>query len=435
MSEANAMTGSHTVIRHGRLIDPANGRDEIADLYLAAGRIVAIGNAPADFVVSQEIDAQGLWVLPGLVDLHAQLREPGEKHKASIASETRAAAAAGVTTLCCGPDTQPVIDTPAIVELIHSTASNAGMTRVHPLAALTQGLAGDQLSEMHALRQAGCVAMSNGKVPMGNTLVLRRALEYAAGLDIPVMLYAEDPWLGATGCVHEGVVAARLGLPGIPSCAEVIAVGRDLMLIEQTGVRAHFCQLSSARAVELIVAAQQRGITVTADVCAHQLYLTEIDVGQFNSLCHVRPPLRSQRDRDGLRKALADGNINAICSDHQPHDADAKLAPFPTTEPGISALETLLPLTLRLVDESLLTLAQAVAAVSSQPAKILGLDAGTLSLGAMADICIVDPHKYWTVSAQTLRSRGKNTPLLGWEMKGQVSHTLLAGKIVFQQVT
>ncbi len=422
----------HTVIRNGRLIDPANRRDETADIYIAAGRIAAIGAAPAGFSVQKEIEARGRWVLPGLVDLRAHLREPGQKHKGSIASETRAAAAGGITTLCCAPDTSPVIDTVAVVELIRRRASDAGMAHVLPLAALTPGLAGEQISEMHALQQAGCVAVSNGKTPMANTLVLRRAMEYAAGLDIPVLLYAEDPWLGASGCVHEGVVSTRLGLPGIPACAEVIAVGRDLLLIEQTGVRAHFSQLSSARAVELVAAAQQRGVPVTADVSAHQLYLTEMDVGQFNSLCHVRPPLRSQRDRDGLRAALSEGVISAVCSDHQPHDTDAKLAPFPATEPGISALETLLPLALRLVEENVLPLHEAIGRVTWQPANILGLSAGTLSLGTRADICIVDPERYWTVSAKNLVSRGKNTPFTGWELKGKVTHTLLDGKLVYE---
>jgi dihydroorotase len=422
----------HTVIRNGRVIDPANRRDETADIYIAAGRIAAIGAAPASFSVQKEIDARGKWVLPGLVDLRAHLREPGQKHKGGIANETRAAAAGGITTVCCAPDTSPVIDSAAVVELIRRKASDAGMAHVLPLAALTQGLAGEQISEMYGLQQAGCVAVSNGKSPMANTLVLRRALEYAAGLDIPVLLYSEDPWLGASGCIHEGVVSTRLGLPGIPACAEVIAVGRDLMLVEQTGVRAHFCQLSSARAVELVAAAQKRGVPVSADVSAHQLYLTEMDVGQFNSLCHVRPPLRSQRDRDGLRAALGEGVIGAICSDHQPHDADAKLAPFPATEPGISALETLLPLTLRLVDEGVLPLHEAIGRVTWQPANILGLSAGTLSLGTRADICIVDPERYWTVSAKSLVSRGKNTPFTGWELKGKVTHTLLDGRLVYE---
>lgn len=423
----------HTVIRNGRVIDPANRRDEVADIYIAAGRIVAIGEAPASFHVQKEIDARGKIVIPGLVDLRAHLREPGQKHKGDIASETRAAAAGGITTLCCSPDTRPVVDSAAVVELIRRRSDEAGQAHVAPVAALTAGLAGEQLSEMWGLKQAGCIAVSNAQQPMSNTLVLRRALEYAASVNMPVMIYSEDPWLGGNGCVHEGVVAARLGLPGIPTCAEVIAVGRDLMLVEQTGVRAHFCQLSTIQAAEMIAAAQQRGVPVTADVTAHHLYLTELDVGQFDSLCHVRPPLRSQRDRDGLRQALADGVIGAVCSDHQPHDADAKLAPFPSTEPGISALETLLPLTLRLVDEGVLSLHEALARVTWQPANMLGLNAGTLSYGTRADICIFDPQRYWTVDEKTLSSRGKNTPFLGWELKGKVTHTLLDGRLVYEQ--
>ncbi len=422
----------HTVIRNGRVIDPANRRDEVADLYIAAGRIVAIGASPNGFNVQKEIDARGKVVIPGLVDLRAHLREPGQKHKGSIASETRAAAAGGITTLCCSPDTRPVVDSAAVVELIRRRASEAGMAHVLPVAALSPDLAGEQISEMWSMKQAGCIAVSNAHRPMANTLVLRRALEYAASIDMPVMIYSEDPWLGNDGCVHEGVVSARLGLPGIPSCAEVIAVGRDLMLIEQTGVRAHFCQLSTAQGAEMVAAAQRRGVPVTADVSAHQLYLTEMDVGQFNSLCHVRPPLRSQRDRDGLRAALADGVIGAICSDHQPHDPDAKLAPFPSTEPGISALDTLLPLALRLADEGVVSLHEAIGRVTWQPANMLGLNAGTLSYGARADICIYDPERYWTVSEKSLQSRGKNTPFLGWELKGKVSHTLLDGRLVYE---
>ena len=421
----------HTVIRNGRIIDPANRRDEVADLFLAAGRVVAIGESPSGFSVQKEIDATGRWVLPGLVDLRAHLREPGQKHKGTIASETAAAAAGGVTTVCCSPDTSPVIDSAAVVELIRRRARESAMARVVPVGALTAGLGGEQISEMYGLSQAGCVALSNAQTPMANTLVLRRALEYAASIDMPVMIHSEDAFLGTNGCVHEGVVSARLGLPGIPTCAEVIAVGRDLMLIEQTGVRAHFSQLSSARAVEMIAEAQRRGVQVTADVSAHQLHLTELDIGQFNSLCHVRPPLRSQRDRDGLRAALADGTISVICSDHQPHEPDAKLAPFPATEPGISALETLLPLTLRLVEEGVLSLAEAIGRVTWQPANILGLNAGTLSSGARADVCIVDPQRYWTVTEKGLHSRGKNTPFLGWELQGKVRLTLLEGQQVF----
>jgi len=421
------------VIRGGRIIDPANNLDQVTDLYIDKGRIAAVGTAPEGFSEDEVIKADGQIVTPGLVDLQARLREPGEKHKGTIASETAAAAAGGVTTLCCPPDTRPVIDNPAVAEQICHRAAASGNTNVLPIGALTQGLEGEQLASMQALQGAGCVVMGNARHAITSTLVQRRALEYAATLGLTVFINPEDPWLAADGCVHEGPVSTRLGLAGVPECAEVIAVGRDLMLIEQTGVRAHFGQLSSARAVEMIAEARAKGLPVSADVSAHQLYLTEIDISDYNSLCHVRPPFRSQRDKDGLRSALGSGVISAICSDHQPHDRDAKLAPFAATEPGISAIETLLPLTLRLVDEGVLKLERAIAKLTCQPADILGIDAGRLSVGSPADICIFDPKAHWSVSEEALVSAGKNTPFLGWELSGRVTRTLLAGRTVFAQ--
>lgn len=420
------------VIRNGRLIDPANQIDAVQNIYIAGGYIAALGHPPEGFLAARELEASGQIVCPGLIDLQARLREPGQKHKGTIASESRAAAASGITTLCCPPDTQPVIDTPAVAEQIRHRAAEAGMARVLPIGALTQGLDGLQLSSMQALQHAGCIVMGNARRAIANTLVQRRALEYAATLGLTVFFNSEDPWLGADGCIHEGALSTRLGLAGIPECAEVIAVGRDLMLVEQTGVRAHFGQLSCARTAEMIANARAKGLLVSADVSAHQLFLTEMDVAEFDSLCHVRPPLRSQRDRDGLRAALTSGAISAICSDHQPHDRDAKLAPFAATEPGISALETLLPLTLRLVEEGVLELSEAIARLTSKPANILGIEAGQLSIGAVADICIFDPARHWQLDEEQIVSHGKNTPFLGWELSGKVSYTLLGGEIVYQ---
>lgn len=419
-------------IHGGRLVDPASGTDGIHDLYIAGGRIVAWDSAPDGFAVDHEIHAGGLIVCPGLVDLGARLREPGYEHKATIASETRAAAAGGITTLCCPPDTNPVIDTPAVTALIRRRAEEAGHARVLPLGALTQGLAGDKLSEMAALKQAGCVAVSNTLRPLASNLVLRRALEYAATFDLTVFLHSEDASLRNTGCVHEGIVSARLGLPGIPEAAETAAVARDLALIEQTGVRAHFCRLSTARAVHMVSRAQHDGLPVSADVSAHHLHLTDLDVEDFDSQCHVLPPLRTGKDRQELRTGVARNVLTAVCSDHQPHEPDAKLAPFIATEPGISALETLLPLSLQLVEEGVLSLPEMLARLTVGPARVLGVDTGTLRAGAPADVCIFDPSREWRLDEGAMLSRGRNTPFLGRQLKGRVLYTLLEGKVVYR---
>ena len=420
-----------TRISNGRVIDPANGLDKIMDVYIAEGKIVALDIAPEGFRADSTIDATGQIVCPGLVDLRARLREPGQEHKGTIASETSAAASGGITTLCCPPDTDPVVDTPAVVELIRDRAEEVGKCRVVTLGALTEGLQGSQLSEMDALKRAGCIGVSNAYEPIQNTQVIRRALEYAASLNLTVFIHPEDHWLRNGGCAHEGTISSRLGLSGIPECAETIALVRDLMLVEQAGVKAHFCQLSNARSVKILARAQYDGLPVTADVTAHQLHLTEMDIGDFNANCHVRPPLGTQRDREGLISGLIQGALTAICSDHQPHDIDAKLAPFPETEPGISAFETLLPLSLRVGEENNISTVDLLAKLTIQPAQILGLEAGTLTPGSKADICIFDPNRYWTLSEDKILSRGHNTPFIGWDLKGKVTHTLLEGKLVY----
>ncbi len=420
------------LIKGGRLIDPANNIDAKKDLYIDnRGFVAGVGRAPPGFKPSRTLDASGKIVCPGLVDLRARLREPGLEYKATIESETQAAVAAGITTLCCPPDTNPVIDTPAMAQMIQSRAWRFGLAFIHPLGALTQGLEGKLLADMEALDDAGCVGFTNALEPVTDTLVMRRAMEYAASFDLTVFLHAKDPWLHGTGCVHEGEVGMRLGLPGIPEADETVGVARDIALIEQTGVRAHFCHLSSSRAVIMVNEARKRGLPVSADVTAHHLHLTEYDIGYFNTQCHVLPPLRSQRDREALRRAVKNGVIGAVCSDHQPHEPDAKLAPFSDSEPGISALETLLPLTLKLVDEGLLTLSEAIALLTHKPAQIIGVDVGHLGVGATADVCIFDPKQHWTLTEDKIVSRGRNTPFLGWEFRGRITHTLVGGKVVF----
>ena len=417
------------LIRQGRVVDPANGVDRIADLALADGRIVGLD--PAGFQADDTLDAQGLWVLPGLVDLAVRLREPGEEHKGTVASECHAAVAGGVTTVCAQPDTLPPIDSPADVRLLRLKAEAAGSARVAVIGALTNGLDGEHLSEMAALAEAGCVGMSNAQRPVPDLLVLRRALEYAAGLGLTVFAQPMEPTLGHGGCSHEGPVASRLGLAAIPVAAETAALGYWLALVEQTGARVHFGRLSSAAGVRLLARAIADGLPVSGDVSAHQLFLTEMDVADFNPQCHVLPPLRAERDRDALRAALADGSLAAICSDHQPHEIDAKLAPFADTQAGVSALETLLALSLRLVEEEVLPLAAAIGRVTHAPARILGLPCGTLSPGAAADLCLVDPQAEWELDADRLFSRGHNTPFHGWPFRGRVLRTLVDGRTVY----
>jgi dihydroorotase len=404
----------------------------VTDVFIADGLIQSVGDEPDGWQPDERIAGDGFWLLPGLVDLAARLREPGHSHKATIASELAAASASGVTTICIPPDTQPVIDNPSVVEWIRRRAGQDSPVRLRALGALTQGLGGNAISEMAALREAGCVGVSNAGRPLASSLVLRRAMEYAATFDLPLHLVPVDHALKNEGCAHEGPVATRLGLPGIPEAAETVALARDLALVEQTGAQAHFCRLSTRRAVEMIGEAQSRGLPVTADVCAHQLFLSESDLLGFNSLCHVDPPLRATSDREALRQAVRNGVVSAICSDHQPHEPDAKNNPFPATEPGISAIETLLPLVLKLVEDEELDLLDAVHRLTLGPAEIMGIDAGSIRQGASADLCLIDPQAAWQLSTERLLSAGRNTPFAGWDFKGRVLCTLRGGRFVYR---
>ncbi|MGR9105742.1 MAG: dihydroorotase [Gammaproteobacteria bacterium] len=426
------MKGPRIAISGARLIDPANGVDQQLSVYIANGVIAAVGKRPDGFHADREIRAPGQIVCPGFIDLCARIREPGQEHKATIASETAAAVAGGFTTLCCPPDTQPVIDTPAVAEMIRDRADRIGKARILPVGALTRGLRGEELSEMRALKKAGCVAASNALTPIANTLVLRRALEYAASFDMLVMVRPEDPWLRNHGVVHEGLVATRLGLPGIPEAAETVAVAQVLALLKQSGARVHFSQLSSAGAVEMLAWAREIGLPVTGDVSAHQLCLTETALGDYDSLYHVIPPFRTESDRAALAKGLKSGVLAAICSDHQPHEEGAKLEAFSSTEPGISSLETVLPLTLGLVSMGQLDLLRAIDGLTHGPATVLGLSSGQIKSGSVADLCVFDPEALWQANARNWLSRGLNSPYFGTQMKGRVTCTLVAGRIVYE---
>ena len=419
-------------IINGRLIDPAHGIDDLLDVHIDGDVVVAIGGAPAEFAADEVIDAHDCVVCPGLVDLAASLREPGYEHKGTLASETAAAARGGITTLLCTPDTNPVIDNSAVVEFVHRIAKKLGQARILTTGALTRGLKGEQLSEMAALKAVGCVAIGNASHPLASTLVERRALEYAATFGLPVFLRSEDRHLRAGGCVHEGAISTRLGLPAIPSAAESVAVARDLALAEHTQAQVHFRNLSTRTASRMIKEAQSAGFSVTADVAVHQLHLTEMDVDGFVAECHVSPPFRTLSDRDALRRAVADGTIAAISSDHQPHEPDAKQRPFPETEPGISGLETLLGLTLRLVEEKVLDLPTALARVTNGPADILGLPYGRLGIGSPADVCVFDPNQDWTLQLDSMRSGGRNTPFAGWDFPARITHTIFNGRVVYR---
>lgn len=424
------MTG--TLIKKGRVIDPQSQRDNVADLYINEGVIVGIGAAPEGFTAAHVIDAEGAIVAPGLVDLVSHLHEPGQERTATIESETRAAAKAGITTVCCLPDNGPIIDSPSVVELILQRARHAGFARVLPLGALTQGLRGEQPTEMTALRKAGCVGFTQGGVPLINSEILRHCFAYAATFDIPIFIEPEDFWLSQQGCMHEGPISMRLGLTGIPASAEALEISRCLHLMAESGVRIHFSKLSTAAGVALIREAKQRQLPVSASVTAHHLFLTEMDVSDFNTHCRVKPPLRSLHDQEALKKGLQDGTIDCICSDHTPHGEDAKQVPFDQAAPGISSFETLLPLVCHLQDNGSLSLPYLLAKVTANPAQILGASTGTLALGAPADICIFSAHEYSQVDPLTWWSRSKNTPFTGWDLPGKVLYTLLAGQVVYQ---
>ncbi len=419
-------------IKNGRLIDPKNKIDAQQDVYLAAGKVIAVGAEPDGFNPNRTIDATGLVVCPGLVDLSARLREPGYEYKATLESEMLAAVAGGVTSLVCPPDTDPPLDEPGLVEMLKHRAKSLNQARVYPLGALTQKLAGERLTEMAELHDAGCIAFSHADVPLTDTNVLLHAMQYAATFGFTVWLRPQDAFIARDGVAHDGEVATRLGLAAIPSCAETIALAGILTLARETGARVHICRLSSREGVALIRAAKAEGLPVTCDVAIHHAHLSEMDIGFFDANCHLIPPLRSQRDRDALREALADGTVDALCSDHAPVDDDAKLLPFAEAEPGATGLELLLPLTLKWAKETGVSLSAAIAKITAEPTRILALNNGHLGAGQPADLCIFDPEQYWKVEPGSLKSQGRNTPFLGMELQGKVRYTLVEGHVVYE---
>ncbi len=420
-----------TEIRGARVVDPGLGpRREGASIFIADGKIAALDKAPASFKASETIDAKGLIACPGLVDLSARLREPGFEYKATLESELRAASAGGVTTLACPPDTDPPLDEPGLVEMLTRRAAGLNGARVHPLGALTVGLKGERLAEMAELSEAGCVGFFQANAPLPDNATLMQAMRYAATFGYTVWLRPQDGVLAAGGVAHEGEVATRLGLAPIPVVAETVAVRTILELMEATGARVHLARISTAAAVALVAEAKARGAKLTCDVGIHHLHLCDRDIGDFDAQCNLSPPLRDPSDRERLRRALAEGIIDAACSDHTPVDDDAKQVPFAEAEPGATALELLLPLTLQWGREAGLGLVETLATITCRSARILGVSAGTLEPGARADVCLFDPSRPWVVQPAALVSQGKNTPFLGLELTGRVIRTLVGGRTV-----
>lgn len=417
-------------IEGARVIDPASGHDATGGVYVSDGRIAAIGAPPAGFKAERTIAARGLVACPGLVDLCARLREPGYEYKATLDSEMRAAVAGGVTSLACPPDTDPALDEPGLVEMLRRRAQSLQRARVHPLGALTLGLKGAKLSEMVELTQAGCVGFFQADQPIVDLNVLLQALRYASTFGYTVWLRPHDAHLAHGGVAHEGEVATRLGLAPIPTVAETVAVRTILALAAAAGARVHLARLSVAESVALVAEAKARGAAVTCDVGVHHLHLCDRDLMDFDTNCHLVPPLRDPRDREALCRGVADGVIDAVCSDHAPVDDDAKLVPFAEAEPGATGLELLLPLTLQWGRTLKLTLPATLAAITHRPAEVLGIEAGRLVVGAPADLCLFDPDGAWQVTPPALASQGKNSPFLGLEVVGRVHHTLVGGEVV-----
>ena len=422
-----------TLIRNGRLIDPATGTDGVTDLLITDDGL--IGSIGAKKRGSKEIDADGLIVCAGLVDLGVNFREPGETHKTTIASETAAALAGGVTSICLSPDTIPAVDTPATVNLISSRCAEHGLPRVAILGALTQALGGTNLSAMQALREAGCIGVSNATRPVTDTDLLKKAMQYAHTCGLKLFMHPVEPFLGLNGLAAEGYQSTRLGLPAVPQAAEPIAVSRLLLLMEEVPVPVHFCRVTSPRSIQMIHDARRRGIQATLDVGMPYLLFNDTAISDYDSTFLLQPPLPTEKNSKALKKALVKKQIHAICSDHQPQDTESKSVPFCSASPGLASLELLLPMMLELTRTAGLDMSAAIDLITRKPAEILDLPAGVITEGRPADLCLFDPDHQWTVDNETLYTQGCNAPWQGRTITGRVTHTFVAGRLAYQLKT
>ena len=419
------------LIKGGHVIDPGrvNG---VADVLIENGKIAAVGQKLAAPAGATVIQAGGQLVLPGFVDLHVHFREPGFEYKETIQSGTDAAVAGGFTTVCAMPNTNPVNDNQAVTEFMLERAKAAGTANLYPIGAITKRSEGKELAEIGDLRRAGCVAISDDGKPVMNSLVMRRAMEYARAFDVPVVDHCEDLHLSEGGCMNEGLISTELGLPGIPSAAEDVMVARNVSLAELTGARLHLAHISTAGSVRMVREAKARGLKVTAEACPHHFTLTEETTRGYNTHAKMNPPLRTSQDVQAIKDGLRDGTIDVIATDHAPHASQEKQQEFTEAPFGIVGLETALPLTLTLVEEGVLTLESAVDKLATAPAKAFSLNAGTLAVGAPADVAIVDPNLEWEVDPSRFRSKSRNTPFAGWKVKGRVTTTLVSGRVVYE---
>ncbi len=418
------------VIRGGRVIDPAAGVDGPRDVAIEAGRVAAV-EARIDPGTAPVIDAAGLWVLPGLIDIHVHLREPGYEYKEDVASGTRAAAAGGFTAVACMPNTEPVNDDAEVTRYVLERAREAGVARVYPVGAVSKGLRGEDLAPIGELAEAGCVAVTDDGQPVSSGLLMRRALEYASAFGLPVISHCEDLDLAAGGCMNEGLASAYLGLPGIPSEAEEAMVARDLLLLRRTGGRLHLAHLSTRGSVKLLRRGKRMGLPVTGETAPHYFTLTEDAVRGFDTDAKMNPPLREIADVEGVQKGVARGVVDAIATDHAPHAPDEKEVEFEAAPNGVVGLETSLALSLKLVQEAGVSLDRVIAALTAGPARALGLPGGTLAPGAPADVTLVDPDAVWTVEPAVFLSRSRNSPFAGMTLRGRAVRTLVGGRTVY----